>query len=80
VTISATAVLGANNIQVSGVGTGVPVASTGSLAAGLTGTSNLTANVSQVAQAATGLDDSGSTTNKNFSLGMLSVELLGFGE
>ena len=80
VTISATAVLGANNIQVSGIGTGVPVASTGSLAAGLTGTSNLTANVSQVAQAATGLDNSGSTSNTNVALGMLSVEVLGFGE
>jgi hypothetical protein len=76
----ATQVLGANNIQVGGVGTGVPVASTGSLAAGLTGTGNVTANVSQVAQAATGIDDKGSEANKNVALGMLSVEVLGFGE
>ncbi len=80
VTLSATAVLGANNIQVGGVGTGVPVASTGSLAAGLTGTSNLTANASQTAQAATGLSDKDSADSKNLALGMLSVEVLGFGE
>ncbi|TAK65339.1 filamentous haemagglutinin family protein [Methylobacter sp.] len=79
VTISATAVLGASNIQVSGVSTGVPVASTGSVAAGLTGTSNVTANASQVAQATTGMDDNNSSS-KNVALGMLSVEVLGFGE
>jgi hypothetical protein len=78
--IAATQVLGANNIQVGGVGTGVPVASTGSLAAGLTGTGNVTANATQAAQAATGLDDKGSEANKNVALGMLSVEVLGFGE
>ena len=80
VTISATAVLGANNIQVGGVGTGVPVASTGSLAAGLTGTSNMTANVSQVAQAVTGVDEKGAQNNKNAALGMFTVEVLGFGD
>lgn len=78
--IAATAVLGANNIQVSGVGTGVPVASTGSIAAGMTGTSNMTASVSQVAQAVTGMDDGGTETNKNAALGMFSVEVLGFGD
>jgi len=81
VTISATAVLGANNIQVSGIGTGVPVASTGSLAAGLTGTSNLTASVSQVAQAATGVDNDDTTEKaQNAALGMLSVDVIGIGE
>jgi filamentous hemagglutinin len=80
VTISATAVLGANNIQVGGVSTGVPAASTGSLAAGLTGTSNMTANVSQVAQAVTGVDEKGGQNNKNAALGMFSVEVLGFGD
>jgi hypothetical protein len=79
VTISATAVLGANNIQVSGVGSGVPVASTGSVAAGLTGTSNMNANVNQVAQATTGLNDNDAENKKNLALGMLSVEVLGFG-
>jgi filamentous hemagglutinin family protein len=80
VTISATAVLGANNIQVSGTSTGVPVASVGSLAAGLTGTSNVTANATQTAQAAMGDEDKEKAGNKNMTLGMLSVELLGFGE
>ena len=80
VTISATAVLGANNIQVGGVSTGVPVASTGSLAAGLTGTSNLGANVSQVAQATAGLNDGDKNSSKNAALGMLSVDVLGFGD
>jgi filamentous hemagglutinin len=78
VTISATAVLGAGNIQVGGTSTGVPVASVGSVAAGLTGASNATANTSQTAEAATGVDDNGG--NQNIALGMLSVELLGFGE
>ena len=80
ITLAANAIVGANNIQVGGVGTGVPVASTGSLAAGLTGTSNMTANVSQVAQAATGVDEKGSENNKNAALGMFTVEVLGFGD
>lgn len=58
----------------------MPAASTGSLAAGLTGTSNMTASVSQVAQAVTGMDDGGAETNKNAALGMFSVEVLGFGD
>ncbi len=80
VTISATAVLGANNISVGGVSTGVPQASTGSMAAGLTGTSNLTANVSQTAQTTATKDDEDEKKKKNTMLGMLSVEVLGFGE
>ena len=80
ITLAANAIVGANNIQVGGVATGVPVASTGSLAAGLTGTSNMTANVSQVAQAATGVDEKGGQNNKNAALGMFSVEVLGFGD
>lgn len=78
--ISATAVLGASNIQVSGTSTGVPVASTGSVAAGLTGTSNATANTSQTAQAATGMDNNNDDASKNVALGMLNVEVLGFGD
>ncbi|OQW78620.1 MAG: hypothetical protein BVN35_02865 [Proteobacteria bacterium ST_bin11] len=80
--IAATAVLGANNIQVSGVGTGVPVAATGSVAAGLTGTSNVAAGVSQMAEssvAGNNAKDNGNSIAKAV-LGMLSVELLGFGD
>ncbi|MDD5276169.1 MAG: filamentous hemagglutinin family protein [Methylovulum sp.] len=82
VTISATAVLGANNIQVGGISSGVPAASTGSLAAGLTGVSNLTASVSQVAQASVDASSNGkdSATNKNMKLGTLSVEIMGYGD
>ncbi len=82
VTISATSVLGANNIQVGGIGTGVPVASTTSVAAGLTGVSNLSAGVSQMAEASVGREtseDKKSALAKAI-LGILSVELLGFGE
>jgi hypothetical protein len=58
----------------------VPVAATGSVAAGLTGVSNLTANVSQVAQATAGLNDNGNNSNKNTALGIFSVDVLGFGD
>lgn len=82
VTISATAVLGANNIQVGGIGTGVPVASTGSLAAGLTGVSNLTASVSQVAQASADnmSKDDKEASNKSLKMGVLSVDVIGYGD
>ena len=75
VTISATAVIGANNIQVGGVGTGVPAASA-SVAAGLTGVSNVAANVTQVAQAAIDSADDGKSKNKHAAMGVLSVEVL----
>ncbi len=80
VTISATAVLGANNIQVGGVATGVPTASTGSLAAGLTGTSNLTASVNQVAEASVAADNDKNSKLGDTVLGMVTVDILGFGE
>ncbi len=80
VTISATAVLGANNIQVGGVGTGVPAASTVSLAAGLTGASNLTASVNQMAQASTDMSNRGEDkAKKQKRLRSIVVKLLGFG-
>lgn len=79
VTISATAVLGANNIQVGGVSTGVPVAATGSVAAGLTGASNLNSAVNQIAEnsvtSETGRDKASGQTR----LGVLSVDVIGFG-
>lgn len=70
----------ANNIQVGGVGTGIPSASTASLAAGLTGVSNLTANVSQMAQASADMGkDNDKDEKKKKQLGTISVELIGFG-
>jgi hypothetical protein len=81
VTISATAVLGANNIQVGGISSGVPAASSGSLAAGLSGVSNLSASVSQVAQASADMSKNNEeSTNKNAKLGILSVDVIGYGE
>lgn len=81
VTISATAVLGANNIQVGGISSGVPAASSGSLAAGLTGVSNLSASVSQVAQASADMSKNNEDNNsKNAKLGVLSVDVIGYGE
>ncbi|MEN9897864.1 MAG: hypothetical protein RLZZ66_1513 [Pseudomonadota bacterium] len=80
VTISATAVMGGNNIQVGGTSTGVPQASSGGMAAGLTGASNLTANVSQVGQALSGVDDKESQSAKNNTLSILSIDILGFGD
>ena len=47
VTIAATEVIGAGNIDVGGVSVGVPVADTSSLAAGLTSVSNVTSNVTK---------------------------------
>jgi len=81
VTIAATAVLGANNIQVGGVGTGVPVAAAGSLAAGLTGVSNLAAGVVEAAES-TLTDvarDKDEGAAKTMKLGTLTVDLIGFG-
>jgi len=84
VIISAVAVLGANNIQIGGIGVGVPVASSGGLPPGLSGTSNLTAGVSQMAEsslaAKTASDTAKDAMVKDMVLGMLSVEVLGFGE
>ena len=83
VTISATAVLGAQNIQVGGVGVGVPVASVGSVAAGLTGTSNLSAGVSQMAESSVGNDVGSKSSMAAMAkaiLGILSVDILGFGD
>ncbi|GAB6142014.1 hypothetical protein JCM14076_27430 [Methylosoma difficile] len=75
VTISATAVRGANNIDIGGVGSGVPVAPT-SIAAALTGVSNIGANVSQVAQASADMSEDTKSKPKNVALGVLSVDVL----
>ena len=80
VTISATAVLGANNISVSGVSTGVPAQSSGSVAAGLTGASNMTSNVTQVSETATGVNDKEGAESNNAPMGLLRVEVIGMGE
>jgi hypothetical protein len=80
VTVFGTAIVGADNIDVGGVSVGVPVASTGSIAAGLTGVSNLAASVTNAIDGATNV---GEDTNKSIAkaaMGILSVDFLGFGD
>lgn len=81
--IAALRVVGADNIQVGGISTGVPVADTGSLAAGLTNvsslsevanaTENLTQSMADSAKASQSLKDA-------FKPSFVRVEVLGFGE
>ena len=79
VTISAVAVLGANNIQVGGISTGVPQPPP-SAAAGLTGTSNLSAGVTQMAETSVAANNSKESQLRDAVLGLVSVDILGFGE
>jgi filamentous hemagglutinin family protein len=73
-----------SGIDASGARVGAPVASSGGLPAGMSGTSNLTAGVSQMAEsslaAKTASDTAKNAMVKDMVLGMLSVEVLGFGE
>ena len=80
ITLGATAIIGADNIDVGGVSVGVPVADTSSLAAGLTGISNLSSSVSKMAEASASSLGGEGDMNGNETLGFLSVEILGFGE
>ncbi|WP_445366304.1 filamentous hemagglutinin family protein [Methylomonas sp. BW4-1] len=83
ITLAATAIVGADNIDIGGSAVGVPVAATGSVAAGLTGVSNVAAAVGK------SLDSTGSVGKEAAeklakaaanTLGILSVDILGFGE
>ena len=74
-TLAATTVVNAGNIQVGGISTGVPT-DTGGLGASLAGVGDIAATASKVAEDATrGL---GAQANEN--PGFLGVEVLGFGE
>ncbi len=81
-TIAATAVLGADNIQVSGVSVGVPVDS-GGLGAGLAGVSSVGSSATSAASAAV---DGGAQARESKSpladsaIGWLEVFIEGFGE
>ncbi|MBS1213360.1 MAG: hemagglutinin-related protein, partial [Proteobacteria bacterium] len=83
VTIAATAVIGASNISVSGVSTGVPTAT---VAAPVTpaGAANAAASAATAAQQNASGDgsgkDSGQTMAKSAQLTPLNVEVIGFGE
>ena len=76
VTISATAVLGANNIQVGGVSSGVPQAPQSTAAAGALGAGNVTAGVTQVAEASVSKADKNSQI-RDAVLGLVTVDILG---
>lgn len=75
--IAAQTVVGADNIQVGGVSTGVPASSNTALAAGLTGTSNLGGDANNVAANVTKSVAGGDANN---NLAYLSVDVLGFGD
>ncbi len=77
VTVVAKAILGGSNIDVGGVGTGVPTQTTTvSPSTGLT--SNTAANVSKTAEKAQ-QQEADDKEEKSMALGMLSVEVVGFG-
>ena len=83
-TIGATEVVGADNIDVGGVSIGVPAADVGSVAAGLTGASDSSASAARSAQdsagesVADGEDAIGEALAQG-ALSFISVEVLGFG-
>lgn len=79
IVIGAQEVIGADNIDIGGSSTGVPVGDTSSLAAGLSGVSNLSSSASKMAEDSAGGMGANSAQD-NSPVGFLSVELLGFGE
>lgn len=80
-TLGALAVVGAANINVGGVSVGVPVANSGGLAAGLTGVSNIASSATKLAEdSVTSLASVEDGVNQSNKLGLLRVEILGFGE
>jgi len=81
-TVAATEVLGSDNIDVGGASVGVPVADTGSLAAGLTGVSNLSSNVSNTEGSLSNIDQGGASDSPlaDDALSFLEVEVLGLGD
>lgn len=73
-TIAATAVIGADNIQVGGIAAGVPT-DTGGLGAGLAGVGDIAASAGKMAEDAT----RGLAEQREAEQGYLSVEVTGFG-
>ncbi|MEM7468727.1 MAG: filamentous hemagglutinin family protein, partial [Pseudomonadota bacterium] len=83
-TIGATEVVGADNIDVGGVSVGVPASDVGSVAAGLTGVSDSSAQAAQSAQDTAGDSLAGNEEAigealSQGALSFISVEVLGFG-
>ncbi|PPD29715.1 MAG: filamentous hemagglutinin [Methylomonas sp.] len=83
VILAATAIIGANNISFGQSATGVPAAPTGGIAAGLAGVGNVAAAVSKGVEAGNDVnnkDVAKSLAKASTGAGMLSVEVIGFGE
>jgi len=81
VNIAAQQVIGAQNINFSGTSTGVPVAQTGSLAAGLTGVSGLAADAGKVgADSAAQAARAQQKPQESLKTAYLNVEVIGFGD
>jgi hypothetical protein len=81
VNIAAQQVIGAQNINFSGTSTGVPVAQTGSLAAGLTGVSGLAADAGKVgADSAAQAARAQQKPQESLKTAFLNVEVIGFGD
>jgi hypothetical protein len=79
INIAAQVVRGGDNIQFSGTSTGVPVAQTGSIAAGMTGVSNQAADAGKAgAEAAQSLAQQ--KPQESFRPSFLNVEVIGFGD
>jgi hypothetical protein len=79
-TIAATAVLGANNITVSGTSVGVPVAVTGLGANAVGASSSAAGNVNSATNSFASREDTSKTPAADTALGWLDVFVLGFGE
>lgn len=80
VTVGATAIVGADNIDVGGVSIGVPAAAGGSIAAGLGNVGNVAAAVQQAVDSST---DAGKDVSDKMAsaaaLGIISIDIVGFG-
>ncbi|MGH8547367.1 MAG: filamentous hemagglutinin family protein [Methylococcales bacterium] len=78
VTVGAIAILNASNISFSRSSVGVPLGTTTSIAAGLTGASNLAATVSKIAADTTANNAAATAQRAGASAGFLKVEFLGY--
>lgn len=88
--IAAVRVVGADNIQVGGISTGVPVADTSGLSSGLSGVSGLNESAGATSEATRSMSSSAKDGEENaqatrqllasFKPTFISVEVLGFGE
>ncbi|CEN56275.1 filamentous haemagglutinin family protein [Candidatus Methylopumilus turicensis] len=76
----ATQVLGANNISVSGTSSGVPVASTGSVAGAMTGVSNAAADATKSIASDISRQATTNSTVKTPMPSLISVEVIGLGD